>query len=253
MARKHSKRYRALLEQVDKGRYYTVGEALDLLKSLATTKFEETLDLNMRLGVDPRKAEENIRGTVVLPHGLGKTVKVAVFAKGEAAIQAEQAGADRVGDDDLIEDIQNGWSDFDVLVAHVDMMKDVGKLGRTLGPRMPNKKSGTATEDVGEAVTQLKAGKVEYRVDRQSNMSVPLGKIGFDKEKLLENFQTLMAAVLAARPASLKGVYVRQVYLATTMSPGLRIDVANASDVGTARSLAGKGTTDATSRSPASS
>ncbi|MGI6352124.1 MAG: 50S ribosomal protein L1 [Armatimonadota bacterium] len=239
MARKHSKRYRALLEQVGKGRYYTVGEALDLLKSLATTKFEETLDLNMRLGVDPRKAEENIRGTVVLPHGLGKTVKVAVFAKGEAAIQAEQAGADRVGDDDLIEDIQNGWSDFDVLVAHVDMMKDVGKLGRTLGPRMPNKKSGTATEDVGEAVTQLKAGKVEYRVDRQSNMSVPLGKIGFDKEKLLENFQTLMAAVLAARPASLKGVYVRQVYLATTMSPGLRIDVANARDVGTARSLAG--------------
>lgn len=238
MARKHSKRYRALLAQVDKGRYYTVDEALDLLKSLATTKFDETLDLNLRLGVDPRKADENIRGTVVLPHGLGRTVKVAVFAKGEAAIQAEQAGADRVGDDDLIEAIQNGWSDFDVLVAHVDMMKDVGKLGRTLGPRTPNKKSGTATEDVGEAVAQLKAGKVEYRVDRQANMSVPLGRISFAKDQLLENFQALMSAVLAAKPAGLKGIYLRQVYMATSMSPGLKVDVANARDVGSVKGFA---------------
>jgi large subunit ribosomal protein L1 len=235
MAKKHSKRFRELLDKIDKTHYYTVDEALELLKSMDTAEFDETLDLNMRLGVDPRKAEENIRGTIVLPHGLGKSVKVAVFAKGEAATEAQEAGADRVGDDDLIEDIQNGWADFDVLVAHVDMMKDVGKLGRTLGPRMPNKKSGTATEDVGDAVKELKAGKVEYRVDRQSNMSVPLGKMSFEKEKLLENFQALMAAVLAAKPASLKGVYIRQIYLASTMSPGLKIDVASARESAGAR------------------
>lgn len=238
MARKHSKRYRALQAQVDRRKLYTVDEALELLNSLATARFDETLDVNMRLGVDPRKADENIRGTVVLPHGLGKAVRVAVFAKGEAAIEAEQAGADRVGAEDLIEDIQNGWNDFDVLVAHVDMMRDVGRLGRTLGPRMPNKKSGTATEDVAEAVTQLKAGKVEYRVDRQSNMSVPLGKISFGKQKLTENLQTLMAAVLAAKPAGLKGVYVRQIYLATTMSPGLRVDVNDVRDLAASRTLA---------------
>lgn len=224
--------------QVDRRKLYTVDEALELLNSLATARFDETLDVNMRLGVDPRKADENIRGTVVLPHGLGKAVRVAVFAKGEAAIEAEQAGADRVGAEDLIEDIQNGWNDFDVLVAHVDMMRDVGRLGRTLGPRMPNKKSGTATEDVAEAVTQLKAGKVEYRVDRQSNMSVPLGKISFGKQKLTENLQTLMAAVLAAKPAGLKGVYVRQIYLATTMSPGLRVDVNDVRDLAASRTLA---------------
>ncbi len=238
MARKHSRRFREILSKVDRTRLYTVSEAVTLLKSLANTKFDETLEISMRLGVDPRKADENIRGTVVLPHGTGRTVRVAVFAKGEAAIDAEKAGADRVGDDDLIADIQNGWSDFDVLVAHVDMMKDVGKLGRTLGPRMPNKKSGTATEDVGEAVQQLKAGKVEYRVDRQSNMSVPLGKISFEDAKLLDNFRTLVSAVLAAKPASVKGVYLRQMYLSTSMGPGLKIDLADAREVASERVVA---------------
>jgi len=238
MARKHSRRFTEVLKKASRAKVWTVREAIDTLRQLSSTKFDETLEISMRLGVDPRKAEENIRGTIVLPNGLGKSVNVAVIAKGEAAMEAENAGANRVGSEELVDEIAAGWSDFDVLVAHVEMMKVVGKLGRTLGPRMPNKKSGTATEDVGDAVRQLKAGKVEYRVDRQSNVSVPLGKLSFDSEKLYENFQVLMSTVLAAKPSGLKGVYLRQVYLSSSMGPGLRIDVGNVRDVAGEKTLA---------------
>jgi large subunit ribosomal protein L1 len=238
MAKRHSRRFLDVLKKVTRAKLWTVHEAIDTLKQISSAKFDETLEISIRLGVDPRKAEENIRGTVVLPNGLGKAVNVAVIAKGEAAMEAEKAGADRVGGEDLVDEIAAGWSDFDVLVAHVEMMKVVGRLGRTLGPRMPNKKSGTATEDVGDAVRQLKAGKVEYRVDRQSNVSVPLGKLSFESQKLCENFQVLMGAVLAAKPSGLKGIYLRQVYLSSSMGPGLRIDVANVRDVAGEKTLA---------------
>lgn len=238
MAHKHSRRYREMVGRVDRTRTYGVREAIELLKSVASAKFDESLEVSMRLGVDPRKAEENVRGTVVLPHGIGRSVTVAVIAKGEAAIAAERAGADRVGGEELVDEIQAGWSGFDVLVADVEMMKVVGKLGRTLGPRMPNKKSGTATDDVADAVRQIKAGKVEYRVDRQSNLSCPLGRISFDTDKLYANFQTLMSAVMAAKPSTCKGVYLRQVYLSTTMGPGLKIDTAEAREAASALTVA---------------
>ncbi len=231
MAQKHSRRFQETLKKVSRKRTYEIRESIELLKELSSVKFDESLEIAMRLGVDPRKADENIRGTCVLPHGTGRVFRVAVFAKGEAAIEAEQAGAERVGAEDMVSDIENGWSDFDVLVAHVDMMKVVGRLGKTLGPRMPNRKSGTATEDVAEAIRQIKAGKVEYRVDRQANMSVPLGRLSFDTEKLIENYRTLLVEVLAARPAGLKGVYIRQVVLSSTMGPGLRVDPQHARDV----------------------
>jgi large subunit ribosomal protein L1 len=231
MSQKHSRRFQEVLKKVNRAKNYEMREAIELLKGLSSTKFDESLEIAMRLGVDPRKAEENIRGTCVLPHGTGRVFKVAVIAKGEAAIDAEQAGAERVGAEELVAEIENGWADFDVLVAHVDMMRIVGKLGKTLGPRTPNRKSGTATEDVAEAIRQIKAGKVEYRVDRQSNMSVPLGRLSFDTEKLLENYKTLMVEVLAARPAGLKGVYIRQVVMSSSMGPGLRVDPQHARDV----------------------
>jgi large subunit ribosomal protein L1 len=230
MAKKHSKRFREISKKVDRTRLYTVREAMELLSELTTAKFDETVEIALRLGVDPRKAEENIRGTLVLPHGTGRTVRVAVIAKAEHAEAAEKAGAEVVGGDDLVEEIAAGRWDWDVLVAHVDMMKVVGRLGRVLGPRTPNKKSGTATEDVGGAVQHLKAGQIEYRVDRQSNMSCPLGRASFGLDKLMDNFQSLMAEVLAAKPAGLKGVYIRHVFLSTTMGPGLRIDVSDARD-----------------------
>ncbi len=231
MAQKHSRRYKEVLAKVGKTKTFAVADAITTLKELSSVKFDESLEVSMRLGVDPRKADENIRGTIVLPHGTGRTLRVAVIAKGEAAMEAEQAGADRVGAEDIVTDIEGGWSDFDVLVAHVDMMKIVGRLGKTLGPRMPNKKSGTATETVGDAVTQIKAGKVEYRVDRQANLSVPLGRLSFDQEKLLDNFKVLVGEVLAARPSSVKGVYLRQLVLSSTMGPGLKIDLANVREV----------------------
>lgn len=231
MAKKRSKRYRELVAKVDRGREYPVREAIETLKQVASAKFDESLELACRLGVDPRKAEENVRGTVTLPHGTGKVPRVACFAKGEAAVEAEQAGADVVGAEDLIERIEGGWEEFDILVAHVDMMRAVGRLGRKLGPRMPNKKSGTATEDVGQAIREIKAGKVEYRVDRQSNLNCLLGKVSFDTDKLLANFSTLYGAIWDAKPAGLKGTYVRRLYLATTMGPGLKIDLQDARQV----------------------
>jgi len=231
MARKHSRRFTAQLDRVDKRRAYKVTEALELLKELSNAKFDETLELSTRLGVDPRKSEENVRGTIVLPHGTGRTIRVACFAKGEHAMAAEAAGAEIVGDDDLIEKIDQGWSEFDVLVAHTDMMRAIGRLGKKLGPRMPNKKSGTVGEDVGEAVRQIKAGKVEYRVDRQSNVNCPLGKLSFSADQLLDNFRALWGAILVAKPSSSKGVYVRRLYLSTTMGPGVRVDVGDSRTV----------------------
>lgn len=228
MAQKHSRRFRQVEAQVDPTRLYKVREAVDLLKSLSSVRFDESIEIALRLGVDPRKAEENVRGTLTLPNGTGRVPKVAVIAKGEAAIDAEQAGADVVGSEDLIAQIEQGWEDFDVLVAHVEMMRAVGRLGKRLGPRMPNKKSGTATEDVGTAVRELKAGKVEYRVDRQSNVHVPLGRVSFETDKVVENFSALVGAILAARPASSKGVYLKQIHLSSTMGPGLRVDIQDA-------------------------
>ncbi len=228
MARKRSRRYREMIAKVDRQKQYTVREAIETLKQVSSAKFDESLELACRLGVDPRRAEENVRGTVTLPNGTGRSVKVACIAKGEAAVEAEQAGADVVGAEDLIEKIEQGWEDFDVLVAHVDMMRAVGRLGRRLGPRMPNKKSGTATDDVGQAIREIKAGKVEFRVDRQGNLHCLLGKLSFDTDKLIENFKELYQAILDARPPTLKGAYVRQLYLSSTMGPGLKIDLQDA-------------------------
>lgn len=231
MSKEHSRRFTAAIKQVDKNRTYGVREAIELLKELSSTKFDETIEFAARLGVDPRKSDENVRGTITLPNGTGRQVRVAVFAKGEHATAAEEAGAETVGDDDLIAKIDEGWSDFDVLVAHVDMMRAVGRLGKKLGPRMPNKKAGTVTEDVGETVRQIKAGKVQYRVDRQSNVHVPIGKVSFETDKLMENFAALFGAILAAKPSASKGVYVRHVHLSSTMGPGVRIDVQDARSV----------------------
>lgn len=231
MSRDHSRRFAAVAKQVDKNRVYGVREAIELLKGLSNTKFDETIEFAARLGVDPRKSDENVRGTITLPHGTGRQVRVAVFAKAEHAAAAREAGAETVGDDDLIAKIDEGWSDFDVLVAHVDMMRAVGRLGKKLGPRMPNKKAGTVTEDVGETVRQIKAGKVQYRVDRQSNVHVPIGKVSFETDKLVENFAALFGAILAAKPSASKGVYVRHVHLSSTMGPGVRIDVQDARTV----------------------
>lgn len=231
MSRDHSRRFAAVAKQVDKNRVYGVREAIELLKGLSNTKFDETIEFAARLGVDPRKSDENVRGTITLPHGTGRQVRVAVFAKAEHAAAAQEAGAETVGDDDLIAKIDEGWSDFDVLVAHVDMMRAVGRLGKKLGPRMPNKKAGTVTEDVGETVRQIKAGKVQYRVDRQSNVHVPIGKVSFETDKLVENFAALFGAILAAKPSASKGVYVRHVHLSSTMGPGVRIDVQDARSV----------------------
>jgi large subunit ribosomal protein L1 len=228
MAQKHSRRFIAALGQIDRERLYSVREAIEVLKTLSSVKFDETIEFSTRLGVDPRKAEENVRGTIVLPHGTGRVLRVAVFAKGDAATEAELAGADVVGGDELIDKIDQGWAEFDVLVAHVDMMRAVGRLGKKLGPRMPNKKSGTVSPDVGDAVRQIKAGKVEYRVDRQSNVNVPIGKVSFDSEKLVENFRALFTAIIQAKPSASKGVYVRHLTLSTTMGPGLKIDIGEA-------------------------
>lgn len=228
MAQQHSRRFQQVTAQVDRSRAYKVREAIEVLKSLSNTQFDETVEIAFRLGVDPRKAEENVRGTLTLPNGTGRVPKVAVIAKGEAAIAAEEAGADVVGGDEIIARIEQGWEDFDILVAHVEMMRAVGRLGKRLGPRMPNKKSGTATDDVGTAVRELKAGKIEYRVDRQSNVHAPLGKVSFETDKIVENFSALLGAILAARPSTAKGVYLKQIHLCSTMGPGLRLDLQDA-------------------------
>jgi large subunit ribosomal protein L1 len=210
----------------DRERLHTPVEAFDLVKSLSKRKFDETVEVAMRLGVDPRKADQMIRGTVSLPNGTGKAVRVAVFAVGDQAREAEAAGADVVGSDDLVARIEKGFLDFDVAIATPDQMPNVGKLGRTLGPRglMPNPKTGTVTNDVGKTVEEFKAGKVEYRTDRYGNVHVPIGKVSFDTEALAANFQAVLDEVNRAKPAAAKGRYLKAVSTSSTMGPGIRID-----------------------------
>ncbi len=223
-----NKRYKAAKEKVEAEKAYAVSEGFKLVSDTATAKFDETVDLAVRLGVDPRHADQMVRGTVVLPNGLGKDVKVVVFAKGEKEAEAKAAGADVVGSDELLEKIKDGWLDFDKVVATPDMMGQVGKLGKVLGPRglMPNPKTGTVTMDVAKAVTELKAGKVEYRVDKAGNLHVSIGKSSFGSDKLKENFGSLMESVIKAKPSSSKGQYLKGVYISSTMGPSVRLDTA---------------------------
>lgn len=227
--KKRGKGYQDAAKLVDRSKAYGIEEAVALLKETAKAKFDETVEVAFRLGVDPKKAEENIRGAVVLPHGTGKTQRVLVFAKGDKAKEAEAAGADYIGDQEIIAKINEGWFDFDVIVATPDMMAEVGKLGRVLGPKglMPNPKTGTVTFEVEKAVNDIKAGKVEYRVDKASNLHVPIGKISFDNDKLVENFTTIIETVVKVKPQSSKGTYVRNVSVTSTMGPGVKVDASS--------------------------
>jgi large subunit ribosomal protein L1 len=220
------KKYADALKQYDRDRFYTPTEALGLVKSMAKAKFDENVDIAFRLGVDPRKADQMVRGTVALPSGTGKDIRVAVFAAGEAAEEARAAGADIVGADDLAAQIESGKMDFDLAIATPDMMPLVGRLGRTLGPRglMPNPKTGTVTQDVGRAVSEFKGGKVEYRTDRYGNVHVQLGKVSFDLDQLEVNFRAVLDEVQRAKPAAAKGRYLKKITISSTMGPGVRID-----------------------------
>ncbi|AYE37667.1 50S ribosomal protein L1 [Companilactobacillus zhachilii] len=223
---KHGKKYTEALKQVDKNKTYTAEEAVELLKKVDFAKFDATVEVAVNLDVDPKQADQQIRGAIVLPNGTGKTQKVIVFAEGQQAKDAEAAGADVVGSDDLVEKIQDGWLDFDVAVATPPMMAKVGRLGRVLGPKglMPNPKTGTVTMDVTKAVNDIKAGQVTYRVDSNGLIHAPIGKISFDTNKITENFDTFYNAILKARPASLKGNYVTSVNMTSTFGPGLKIN-----------------------------
>ncbi|PZS23514.1 MAG: 50S ribosomal protein L1 [Acidimicrobiales bacterium] len=222
------KKYTDSRRRFDREQLHSVSEAIDLVKSLASAGFDETVELAVRLGVDPRRAEQIVRGTVSLPSGTGRTVRVAVFAAGEAATEARDAGADVVGADDLVTRVQGGFLDFDVAIATPALMGQVGKLGRVLGPRglMPNPKTGTVTNEVGRAVTEFRGGRVEYRTDRVGNIHVPVGKVSFDRAQLLENVRAVIDELQRARPAAAKGRYVRSVTLASTMGPGVKVDPA---------------------------
>ena len=225
---KRGKKYQDAVKAYDRSAQYDVAEAIDLVKKNATAKFDETIELHLRTGCDGRHAEQQIRGAVVLPHGTGKTVKVLVFAKGTKVDEAQAAGADFVGGEELIPKIQNeGWLDFDVVVATPDMMGVVGRLGRVLGPKglMPNPKAGTVTMDVAKAVEDIKKGKVEYRVDKEGNINLMIGKVSFDDEKLVDNFNALLKVISKARPAAVKGTYIKNLVISTTMGPGVKVTV----------------------------
>ncbi|MDE7427945.1 MAG: 50S ribosomal protein L1 [Lachnospiraceae bacterium] len=226
---KHGKKYQEAAKLVDRSTMYDTAEAIALVKKTATAKFDETVEVHIRTGCDGRHAEQQIRGAVVLPNGTGKTVRVLVFAKGDKVNEAEAAGADHVGGEELIPRIQNdGWLDFDVVVATPDMMGVVGRLGKVLGPKglMPNPKAGTVTMDVAKAISDIKAGKIEYRLDKANIIHVPVGKVSFEESKLQENFDALMEAIVKAKPSALKGQYLRSITLATTMGPGVKVNVA---------------------------
>jgi large subunit ribosomal protein L1 len=222
---KKGKKFLAAAAQVESTKAYNAGEAVKLLKKVSFENFDASVEFAMRLNLDPRKAEQNLRGAVVLPHGTGKTKKVLVFAKGDKAKEAEAAGADYVGDDELVQKVLGGWLDFDTVVATPDMMAQVGKLGRTLGPKglMPNPKTGTVTMDVTKAINEIKAGKVEYRVDKVGNIHVTIGKVSFDKVKLLENMRTIYETLTKLRPSTVKGVFIQNVTIASTMGPGIKV------------------------------
>jgi large subunit ribosomal protein L1 len=223
------KKYQEAAKLVDRTRAYPPQEAIALAKQAAPAKFDETVELHLRTGLDPRHADQQLRGTALLPNGLGKTVRVLVFAEGEAARNAEQAGADFVGSDDLIRQIEGGWTDFDVALAQRDMMSKVSRLGRVLGPRglMPNPRSGTVveTQDIAKAVNDARQGRVEFRLDRTALIHVPIGKVSFDEEKLLENMATLVDAIVKGKPAGAKGQYIKSASLTTTMGPGIKLEL----------------------------
>ncbi len=227
---KHSKRFKAIAAKVDRNQYYEPAEAIRLIKETATTKFDETVELHMRMGVDPRYADQQIRGVVTLPNGTGREVRIVVFAGPDGQTLAKEAGADHVGAEDLAEKVQSGWTDFDTVLATPDMMRIVGRLGRVLGPRglMPSPKTGTIVpaEDLPSVIREARLGRVEFRVDKTSNIHVPIGKASFDEKKLLGNLAALMEAIMAAKPSSLKGNYVHRVTLASTMGPGIHADLA---------------------------
>jgi large subunit ribosomal protein L1 len=224
--KKHGKKYRAALEKIEPGRKYNLETAITKVKEIAFAKFDETVELTVWLGVDPRKADQLVRGTIVLPHGLGKSKTVLVIAQGDKVREAEEAGADIIGGEDIVNRIKGGWTDFDAVIATPDMMRLVGQLGKVLGPRglMPNPKTGTVTPDVATAIRETKAGKVEYRVDKTGVIHVGVGKVSFDAEKLRDNSKALLDAVVKAKPATAKGKYVKKVNLAATMSPGVLLD-----------------------------
>jgi large subunit ribosomal protein L1 len=219
------KRYQEAKKKLQAGRLYDLAEAISLIKEMAFAKFDETVELAVRLGVDPRHADQMVRGAVSLPHGTGRTVRVVAFAKGERAREAEEAGADVVGDEELVARVQGGWLDFDVAVATPDMMGAVGRLGKILGPRglMPNPKSGTVTMEIGQAVREIKAGKIEFRTEKTGIVHVPIGRVSFTGEQLAENARAVLEALIRAKPAAAKGTYVRSVHLASTMGPGVPV------------------------------
>lgn len=229
---KHGKKYREAAGKIDSNKQYQPLEALELVKETSTSRFDETVEVHMRLGVDPRHAEQQVRDTVMLPHGLGKAVRVLVFAEGDPARAAKDAGADFIIDDELIKKIQGGWMDFDATVATPNMMGTVGRLGKILGPRglMPNPKAGTVVQedDLPRVIDELKAGRVEFRIDRTANLHVPIGKASFEAQQLFENLAALMDAVKRSRPASAKGTFIRKITLTSTMGPGIRVDTAAA-------------------------
>jgi large subunit ribosomal protein L1 len=230
---KHGKRYRANYEKVDRERAYPPAEAVGVVKEFETSKFDETVEVHIRTGLNVRHADQQLRGTISLPHGLGKEMKVAVFARGDKAREAEEAGADVVGADDLAERVQDGFTDFDVAIATPDLMPVVGRLGRILGPqgKMPNPKVGTVTMDVAKAVSESKAGKIEYRTDRNAIVHLPIGKASFDEQRLLENYAALIEELMRAKPAAAKGRYLHTVTLTTTMGPGVRVDPSRTRDI----------------------
>jgi large subunit ribosomal protein L1 len=223
----HGKRYNEAINLVDRKKQYRLGEAVELLKKLPKTKFDETLELDFKLGVDPKQSDQMVRGTVALPHGSGKKVRVAVFAKGDPAQAAMDAGADFVGFEDLVKKCQEGWTDFDVAVATPEAMQEVRKLGKVLGPKglMPNPKTGTVTDDTGKAVREVKAGRVEFKMDKAGNLHVAFGKMSFEPKAIEENAKSIIGAVLHAKPATSKGHFIETCTLASTMSPGLRLDI----------------------------
>lgn len=235
---KRGKKYQASAKLVDRGQAYSPEEALELVRRVSYASFDATVEVHLRMGVDPRHADQQVRSTVALPHGTGKQVRVLVFVEGEGEKMAEEAGADYVGSDDLVQKIQGGWFEFDVAVAIPQMMSKVGRLGKLLGPRglMPSPKAGTivSPEDLARVVKELKGGRMEFRLDKMANIHIPIGKVGFSKEQLLENFTALMEAVQRARPAAAKGQYIRRITIAPTMGPGIKIDVFQASQLQTA-------------------
>lgn len=227
------KKYKAAKEKIDRTRRYSLKEAIDLVKELAYARFDETVDMAINLGVDPRKSDQIVRGSVVLPHGLGKKIRVVVFAKGEKAIEAEKAGADFVGAEDLVEKISNGWLDFDKVVATPDLMGMVSKLGKILGPRglMPNPKTGTVTFDLAKAIKDITAGRVDYRTEKAGVVHVPIGKVSFDSHKLFENAEAVIKAVIKAKPASSKGKYLKKLTISSTMGVGIPVDLSSVASV----------------------